>query len=122
MKNMLNWFEIPATDLARAKKFYETIFNCQMHIQKMGDLEMAFFPSDPDKVSGALVQGTGYEPTTKGSLIYLNGNPDLDGVLSKVEAAGGSVFMPKTAITPEIGFFAMFKDSEGNMVALHSNK
>lgn len=120
MKNMLNWFEIPATDLARAKKFYETIFNCQMPTQRMGELEMAFFPSDPGKVSGALVQGRGYEPSTKGSLIYLNGNPNLADVLGKITEAGGKVFMPKTAITPEIGFFALFIDSEGNMVALHS--
>ena len=46
----------------------------------------------------------------------------LAGALGKVEAAGGKVAMPKTAISPEIGFMAFFIDSEGNRVGLHSNK
>jgi hypothetical protein len=31
------------------------------------------------------------------------------------------VQMPKTQISPEIGYMAFFTDSEGNAVALHSN-
>jgi uncharacterized protein len=41
-------------------------------------------------------------------------------VINRIEAAGGKTTLPKTQITPEIGYMAMFIDSEGNQVALHS--
>ena len=56
-----------------------------------------------------------------GAKIYLNGNPDLSDALSRIEKAGGKVTMPKTQIG-EFGFMAFFTDTEGNTVALHSNK
>lgn len=83
--------------------------------------EMAFFPSE-DGVGGAVVSGDGYEPNDKGSLVYLNGGEDLSDALSRVEKAGGKVIVPKTQISPEIGHFALFIDTEGNKVALHSPK
>lgn len=121
--NALNWFEIPASNLARAKKFYETIFGIEMGEMEMMGTKMAFFPSEAKsgKVSGAVVQGEMYQPSQDGAKIYLNGNPDLNNVLSKIFAAGGSIQMPKTHISPEIGHMAFFTDSEGNSVALHSN-
>jgi predicted enzyme related to lactoylglutathione lyase len=121
--NALNWFEIPVTDMKRAKKFYETIFEFDdMYLMPMGGFEMAGFPTPQSKVGGALVKGEGYTPSTQGSLVYLNANPDLMPILGRIEAAGGKVLMPKTQITPEIGYFALFQDSEGNKVALHSGK
>lgn len=122
--NALNWFEIPVKDIERAKKFYESIFNIEMGEMEMMGMKMAYFPSESmsGKVSGALVQGYMYEPSAAGVKIYLNGNPDLSNVLDKVAAAGGSVQMPKTQISAEIGYMAFFTDSEGNGMALHSNK
>ncbi len=61
-----------------------------------------------------------YKPSTDGVLVYLNGNPDLQIVLDKIEAAGGKIVMPKTEISPEYGYMALFSDTEGNRVALHS--
>ena len=122
-ENALNWFEIPVTDINRAKKFYEGIFNIQMQEQEMMGMKMAFFPSEDmnQKVSGGLVEGPMHKPSADGSKIYLNGNPDLSNTLSRVEKAGGKVLMPKTKISDEIGYMAFFADSEGNSVALHSN-
>jgi uncharacterized protein len=121
--NTLNWFEISVNDIARAKKFYETVFAIEMPLQEMMGMQMAFFPSEDmnGKVSGALVQGPMHKPSTEGAVIYLNGNPDLADALSRIEAAGGKVTMPKTHISPEVGHMAFFMDSEGNKVALHSN-
>ena len=121
--NSLNWFEIPATDIKRATKFYETIFSIEMPQMEMGG-SMAFFPADMEngKVGGAVVQSDMHKPSTDGSVIYLNANPDLDVALGKVEKAGGKIVMPKTKITDEIGFMAFFIDSEGNKVGMHSNK
>jgi hypothetical protein len=52
----------------------------------------------------------------------MNCNPDLAGSLSNVEAAGGKVLMPKTQIAPEYGYMAIFLDTEGNRLAMHSMK
>ena len=95
-----------------------------MPTQDMNGLKMALFPSEDmnGKVSGALTQSEMHKPSADGAKIYLNGNPDLNNALSKVEAAGGKVLMPKTKISDEIGHMAFFIDSEGNNVALHSNK
>jgi len=122
-ENSLNWFEIPAADIKRAVKFYETVFSITMPQMEMGG-SMAFFPADMEggKVGGALVQSPMHKPSTEGAIIYLNGNPDLDIALGKVEKAGGKIVMPKTKITDEIGFMAFFTDTEGNKVAMHSNK
>lgn len=120
--NALNWFEIPAGDIERAKKFYEAIFGIKMEVQDMMGMKMAFFPYEPGsgKLSGALVQGPMHQPSASGAVVYLNANPDMDESLAKIEAAGGKVVMPKTKINDDIGHMAFFMDSEGNRVALHS--
>jgi predicted enzyme related to lactoylglutathione lyase len=59
-------------------------------------------------------------PSATGSIIYLNANPDLQNVLDRIEQAGGKVTMPKTSIGQN-GFMAFFTDTEGNIMALHSN-
>ncbi|PHN06929.1 VOC family protein [Flavilitoribacter nigricans] len=123
MKNAINWFEIPAKDFARAKGFYEAVFQSQLEPMNMegDDNKMAIFPSDWNSggVGGTLISGPGYEPSQSGALIYLNGGDDLAAPLSRVEAAGGKVLVPKTAIGPN-GFIAQFTDTEGNRVAFHS--
>ena len=123
-ENALNWFEISVTDIARAKKFYETIFGIEMTLDNMMGMDMAFFPYDPGngKVSGALVKSDMHKPSADGAKIYLNGNPDLSLVLNKVESAGGKIIMPKTNIGPEVGNMAFFIDTEGNVIALHSQE
>lgn len=120
--NSLNWFEIPAMDIARAKKFYEAVFGITMQDMEMMDMKMAFFPWEPGsgKATGSLVQGPMHKPGTDGCVIYLNADPDLSAALGRVEKAGGQVVMPKTAIG-EFGFMAFFVDSEGNRMAMHSN-
>lgn len=120
MANSINWFEIPVKDFARAKKFYSTIFEMEMHEQLMGPHQMGFFPGGG--VSGAIVKADGYEPSMDGALIYLAAGEDLSGVMNKIESAGGKVLQPKTKVTDEIGYIAIFKDTEGNKVALHSPK
>jgi predicted enzyme related to lactoylglutathione lyase len=116
--NPINWFEIPASDFNRAVKFYSEILQTEMPTSKMGDYDMGFFARAA--ASGAVVAGEGYTPGTNGTLVYLNGGDDLTNVLNRIEPAGGKVLMPKTEITPEHGYFAVFLDSEGNKMALHS--
>ena len=124
MTNAISWFEIPTTDIDRAQKFYEAIFGMTMIPMDMPNIKMRMFPLDDmmTQVGGALCDSGGFHKAsaTDGPLIYLNANPDVQGVLDKVEAAGGTIMMPKTEISPEYGFMALFMDTEGNRIGLHS--
>jgi uncharacterized protein len=120
MPNMINWFEIPATDFDRAVRFYGAILDAPLHIMDMDDTRMGMFPNDGDNVSGAVVSGDGYVPGTQGALVYLSGGKDLSPMLARVVAAGGKVVVSKTRISAEFGHFALFIDTEGNRVGLHS--
>ncbi len=123
-KSAISWFEIPATDLDRATKFYETLFDVKLTVMDMPQIRMRAFPVEDmmNDISGAIVDGgDSYQPSeTAGVLIYLNGNPDVQNILDKVEAAGGKVVLPKTEITPEYGHMALFIDTEGNRIGIHS--
>ena len=120
--NSLNWFEIPVRDMARAKHFYQVIFSIHMHEMEMMGMIMAGFPGEPGsgKVSGALVQSENHIPSAEGVVLYLNANPDMSPVLERIAQEGGHIVLPKTLISPEIGFMAFFIDTEGNKVGLHS--
>ena len=124
MNNAISWFEIGTTDLERATKFYETIFGLSLIPMDMPNIKMRMFPVENpgEGIGGALVDSGGFHKpsSTDGVLIYLNGNPDVQKVLDKVEAAGGKILVPKTEISPEYGFMAVFIDSEGNRIGLHS--
>lgn len=120
--NNLNWFEIPATDISRAKKFYESIFAIEMGEMEMEGMKMATFPYDPmsGKACGGVAQSPMHTPSADGAIIYLNANPSMDAIVERIEGAGGQVVLPKTQISPEIGYMAFFMDTEGNKVGLHS--
>lgn len=120
--NALNWFEIPVTDIDRAKAFYAQSFGVDMGetIDMMG-MKMAFFPAADGKVSGGLAQSDMHKPSSDGSIIYLNANPSMETILENVASAGGTVVMPKTKISDEIGYMAFFMDTEGNKLGLHAN-
>ncbi len=120
--NTLNWFEIPVTDMGRAKHFYQVAFSIHMEDMNMNGMEMAMFPYEmgSGKLSGALVKSDISNPSEAGVLVYLNANPDMSDVLQRIEAEHGRVIMGKTLISPEIGYMAVFLDTEGNRVALHS--
>ncbi len=124
MNNAISWFEIPATDLDRAQKFYETIFDITLNPMDTPNIKMRMFPLDDmmTGVGGALVDSGGFHKpsATDGVLIYLNGNPDVQNVLDKVEEAGGKIAVPKTEISPDYGFMGVFIDTEGNRIGLHS--
>lgn len=120
MLNAINWFEIPAKDFPRATKFYSAVMGTTLQYVPMGGNEMGFFPTDVGGVGGAVVAGPESRPASGGTTVYLNANPDLAVALGRVEDAGGTIVVPKTAISPEYGFFAVFMDTEGNRVGLHS--
>jgi predicted enzyme related to lactoylglutathione lyase len=121
--SLINWFEIPVIDMKRAVSFYERVLAIKLNRQDMGDMKMALFPYPEGSTGGALCLHPMYKPAAEGGIVvYLDGGDDLDKPLGRVWEAGGQVVMPKTLITPEIGYMGFFKDTEGNTVALHSCK
>ena len=123
MNHAISWFEIGTTDLTRATTFYETIFGVSLIVMDLPNIKMRMFPiADMKGVGGAIVDSNGFHKpsATEGPLIYLNGNPDVQQVLDKVEAAGGKILVPKTEISPDYGYMAVIIDTEGNRIGLHS--
>jgi predicted enzyme related to lactoylglutathione lyase len=122
--NSLNWFEIPVTDMPRARHFYQVIFSIHMTESEMMGMQMAFFPYEDSsgKASGALVKSDYHKPSQEGVIVYLNANPAMDSILEKIEAEGGKIQLPKTNIGPDFGYMAFFTDTEGNRIGLHSQE
>jgi imidazolonepropionase-like amidohydrolase/predicted enzyme related to lactoylglutathione lyase len=118
--NPVGWFEIPVTDMARARGFYEHVLNVKLQPLNFGPLEMAMFPTRPGTpgATGALMKGEAFQPTRQGVQIYFL-TPDVDGTLERVQERAGKVVLPKTRIGP-LGFIASFEDSEGNRIGLRS--
>ena len=117
--DFISWFEIPAVNFKQAVVFYNKIYGITMETVENESVSMAFFPVTTG-IGGAIVSSLGSAPGDKGPLLYLNGGEDLNRVLEMVEPAGGRVVMQKTLINEESGYFAIFIDSEGNKLALHS--
>jgi uncharacterized protein len=124
-KDALNWFELYVTDFGRAKRFYEAILKAPLQEVPTTSAEpcqMGIFPYDnATGVGGSITKRPEVSPGTGGTIVYLNVEGDLDGVLKRIPTAGGSVLKPRTSIG-EHGFIALFKDTEGNCVGLHSLK
>lgn len=116
----VNWFELYVSDFNRAKKFYETTLQTTLPEQKMDGCRMGIFPfSDKQGVGGAITKMDGMQPGAGGTIVYLNVEGDLDGVLQRTSAQGGEVIKPRMSIG-EHGFIGIIKDTEGNVVGLHS--
>ncbi len=118
--NPTNWFEIPVSDLNRAKEFYEYIFGTELILNEMGPMEMAWFPmiEGAPGATGTLMKSEGYIPSHQGILVYFSVE-NIEDVLKKVTDRGGNTLNPKTSIG-EYGYIAHFEDCEGNRVGLHA--
>ena len=123
MKNAITWFEIGASDLARATAFYEAVLGRRLRPENMGPSDGAVFPYDEaaEGTGGALMAGpTAPGPGSTGTLVYLDASPSLDDALVRVTQAGGKVALPRQALPPGMGFFAHITDLDGNRVGLHA--
>jgi uncharacterized protein len=124
-KSVVTWFEIPVRDFERARKFYEKTFAVALREEQMGSSRMGVFPHAEDvpedcAVSGCIIAMEGYEPSTNGSVVYVNTRVDLQRALDRARAAGGETLVAKSALPDGMGYFAQIRDSEGNRVGLYS--
>ena len=124
MKNPFAWVEIYVSDMERAQKFYESVFNITMTPMQtpgaFGDLEMVSFPwvEGGHNISGALCKMTDMPPGSGGTLVYF-GCDDCSVELARVANAGGRVLQEKMSLG-EHGFCGIALDSEGNSIGFHS--
>lgn len=120
MNNLISIVEIPVSDYARASTFYQTILKITITEMTMDGNQMGVLPNDSGTVNVVIVKGNDYKPTADGAVLYLNAGNDLQPTLDLVAKNGGQVIVPKTLISPEMGYFALFIDTEGNKLGLHS--
>jgi predicted enzyme related to lactoylglutathione lyase len=123
--NAVTWFEIYVDDMARARKFYETVLGKTMEEMEMPDGydgQMVAFPwvEGAPNASGALVKDAHLKPSASGTIVYF-ATEDCGLELSRVEQAGGTIVTPKMSIGP-YGFCGLVNDSEGNIIGFHSMK
>lgn len=119
--NPVNWFEIPVSDLNRAKTFYEKIFGIEIAVNEMNNLKMGWFPfkENGGGSSGTLMEAESYVPSYNGTMVYFSVD-DIEATLKNVSDNNGKVITKKMSIG-EFGFVGHFEDSEGNRLGLHSN-
>lgn len=122
MKNLVAFFEIPASDFGRAVKFYETVLGCKLNVMDFQTEKMAFFPEENGHCPGAVSWTKDFNPSREGVLVSLSVE-NMEAALADIEKCGGKVTRRKTKIEAEdMGYFALFVDSEGNRVGLYSDK
>jgi uncharacterized protein len=118
--NPVGWFDINVSNLDRAKKFYEAVFNTEFYDlpTEWGKQSLFPFNQESPNISGALVEKADMKPNGNNTVVYFE-TEDCLAEESKIEKAGGKILQPKTSIG-EFGFISIFIDSEGNTIGLHS--
>ena len=111
-------FELPFDDAERANKFYADVFGWksrkwdgpeEYYLQDTGGDE------EPYGIGGALIARE--SALNDGGTLVVIGVDDLDAYIAKVTAAGCEIVTPRTPI-PGVGWFANFRDTEGNVVGM----
>lgn len=116
MPNSPVHFEIPADDVARAKKFYEKALGWQI----ADPFQMNYFfvttkEKGEEGINGGLMQRMN---PGQPFMVYI-AVASIDAALKKVEKAGGKIALPKMEIGNNMGFIGAFQDTEGNLMGFH---
>ncbi|APV50075.1 glyoxalase [Betaproteobacteria bacterium GR16-43] len=117
--NRTVWVDIPVADLDRAAKFYNAVLALPIH--KVAANGVNFCVLDHGEGNGGCLIASKDAVTSKGILVYMNVNGRIRDAVAKAVANGGKVLEDTVAIGPH-GFRAVVLDSEGNRIALHSEK
>lgn len=118
--NPVVWFEIYVDDMARAKTFYEAVFDTRLEKLESPDLEMYAFPMQQGGggAAGTLVRMPDGPSGGGGTLVYFDCD-DCAVEAGRAAASGGKIFKEKFAIG-QYGFIALVADTESNVIGLHS--
>ena len=118
--NPVRWFEIYVQDMARARRFYETVLDTKLKRLDSGGVEMWAFPSAQDQygVGGTLVKVDGVRSGGNSTLVYF-GCEDCSIEAGRIQDAGGTVQRERLSIG-SYGYVVLAFDTEGNLIGLHS--
>jgi predicted enzyme related to lactoylglutathione lyase len=120
LEEIMNGFchiEIPSKDLEKAKAFYEGVFGWKVSAWEGMENYLVF--ETGDGVNGGFT--TEFEISkTAGIMLYIQVE-DIPGTLGNINKHGGKTILPKTQI-PNVGYYAIFSDAEGNQLGLFSEK
>ncbi|ATA89383.1 VOC family protein [Capnocytophaga stomatis] len=122
MKHLISIVEIPVIDFERAVTFYSSVLGINIEKMDMDGTLMGIFLTEEESTNICLIKDENVQPSANGTMVYFNTETDLQPVLERIEPSGGKILLPKTEISPEMGYFALFLDTEGNKIGLHSEK
>lgn len=114
--NAMVWFEIPVTDMKKAKSFYDAVLKTSLQEDNTGPNPMAMFPVKDMKtgLAGHIYPG---EPAVgKGNTVHLLAPEPLEESLARVGDSGGKVLSDIIALPA--GRFAYCTDPDGNSIGL----
>ena len=111
-------FEIPSVDPEKAITFWSSVFGWQFHKYEGGgwDYWLVKTGADGPGIDGGLLNKMDDSHTVVNTLDV----PSVDDYAGKVQAAGGTIVVPKMAI-PGIGWLVYFKDLDGNIHGMMQN-
>ena len=126
-RNVVGWFEIAVDDMDRAVQFYNKLFGWNITSAPFGEQDhMAIFPADFTKdlpgAGGCLFQGKESIPGDGTVVYFTSPSGDCANELVTAKEMGADIRMDKYEIPEGHGFMFMLRDSEGNRIAVHSNK
>ena len=120
MQHAIQNFQIPVVDFARARTFYSSVMGYDLEVMETPQFQLGIFQSDSGGVGGTIIKSEELTPSSTGTMVYLHAGEDLQPHLDRIEKAGGSIDVPKAQLGPGMGYFAIFRDTEGNRVGLYS--
>lgn len=110
--------EIPTQDPAAANQFYGNLFGWKHEFFSNLDYHRFYTASGPDggyvKLDSAFAKDADHK---LGQVRISVLTDDITSTLAKAEALGGKTVKPKTEI-PDMGWYAIFSDPEGNLIGL----
>jgi uncharacterized protein len=114
-KHFVVWAEVPVTDLAKSRAFYETVLGWPTSLHTDGPNPRVDIGDNEQAVSGHLYPGVP-APKGAGSTTHFEVNGKLEDAIARVAPAGGEVVSP--VITIPLGRFAYALDLDGNSIGL----
>ena len=121
-QNPVSWFALNVQDLARAARFYETVFGLPLQEVPGKDPQRPMYLFAPAweqyGIGGMLWHDPAAQPAGHGGITVFFNCADCTATARAAEAAGGKILTAKFPISN--GFAAFIEDSEGNRIGLHS--
>jgi hypothetical protein len=115
----IGFFDIPADDVGRAKKFYQSLLGWKIEpatsFFDKTQQRQNIITGKPEK--GTMNRGGLYKRHMPGPIMNFVIVEDLGAVLASVEGLGGTIVMPKNPIK-SVGLVAVIRDTEGNILGL----